>query len=382
MPNQRTFRPIGFIMLGFIALFSLPLSTLAGLPAAETPLNPAGQAYELNRDPGGALWVSDYGAGEVRRVNPTNGDYTAYAVGGGPSDARSDGGSDFWWVDAQFNQVGRLSVAGGSASLWSIPGSIGLYGSGLGSGGDLWVTDLVQPYLYHLTPSVSASELCTYTLPAAGVSDYLLVSGNQVWLGDWQNSRILRLDVTGEQFTGWDLTPGSRPTGMALDGGGNLWWADPTLGLLGRLSPTPGASQVITYTQPGVVNPTMLTLVDDKVWFSEPTRVGVLDPARAAGKSAGVASATYPGVPTCDPLADPVTTPIAAAPGTASWTDANYASVSSPAGWQVFQLPQGASAWGIAATSENIWLVDQGRQVLAKLPKKAESLLYIPLVMK
>ncbi len=139
---------------------------------------------------------------------------------------------------------------------------------------------------------------------------------------------------------------------------------------------------MITYTQPAVANPTMLTLVDEKAWFSEPTRVGVLDPARAAGKSAPIASATYPGVPNCDPIANPVTTPIAAVPGQASWTDANYASVSSPAGWQVFQLPPGASAWGIAATAENIWLVDQGRQVLAKLPKKAETLLYIPLVMK
>jgi streptogramin lyase len=371
-----------FFLLILAVMLALTATTLAAFIAQETPLNPAGQAYELNRDPGGALWVSDYGAGEVRRVDPVNGNYTAYAVGGGPSDARSDGGVHFWWVDAQFNQVGRLPVAGGSASLWSIPGSIGLYGTGLGTSGDIWVTDLIQPYLYHLTPTISATELCTYTLPSNGSSDYLLVNGSQIWLGDWQNNRLLRLDVSGEEFTSWQLAAGSRPTGMALDGGGDLWWADPTRGLLAHLIPTPGASQVITYTQPALANPTMLTLVDEKVWFSEPTRVGVLDPARAVGISAPIASATYPGTPSCDPIADPVTTPITATSGQASWTEGNYASVSSPPGWQVFQLPQGASAWGIAASAENIWLVDQGRQRLAKLPKKTETLLYIPLVIK
>jgi streptogramin lyase len=56
--------------------------------------------------------------------------------------------------------------------------------------------------------------------------------------------------------------------------------------------------------------------------------------------------------------------------------------VSSPTGWQVFQLQNGASAWGIAAQGDYIWLVDQGRQVLARLPKQTGSLVYLPLVLK
>jgi streptogramin lyase len=381
MHKLRLFLSFATIFLGLAAALSPSFGVLA-LTSQETPLNPAGEAYEINPDPGGILWISDYGAGEIRRVDPADGSYSAYVVGGGPSDARSDGAGSLWWVDAQFNQVGRLPLAGGNASLWEIPGSIGLYGSGLGSNGDIWITDLIQPYLYHLVPSVSSSELCTYTLPADGVSDYLLVDSGQVWLGDWQNNRILRLDVTGGEFTGWDLAAGSRPTGMALDGNGNLWWADPTQGLLARLTPTSGASQIITYTQPALVNPTMLTLVDDKVWYSEPTRVGILDPALAVSQPVNVSSSTYPGTPKCATLADPITTPIASTSGQASWTEASYASVTSPSGWQVFQLPQGASAWGISAQGDYIWLVDQGRQVLAKLPKQTGSQVFLPFVKK
>jgi hypothetical protein len=31
----------------------------------ETDLNPAGEAFEVNPDTAGTLWISDYGAGEI-----------------------------------------------------------------------------------------------------------------------------------------------------------------------------------------------------------------------------------------------------------------------------------------------------------------------------
>jgi hypothetical protein len=52
--------------------------------------------------------------------------------------------------------------------------------------------------------------------------------------------------------------------------------------------------------------------------------------------------------------------------------------------WQVFQLPADGSAWGIAALEENIWLVDNRRQVLAKFSKETQSLsmVYLPVVIR
>ncbi len=379
MYKLRMFLSFASILLGLTAALGLAAGALA-LTSQETPLNQSqtGEAYEINPDPQGILWVSDYGAGEVRRINPADGSFTAYKVGGGPSDARSDGAGDIWWVDAQFNQVGRLPLAGGSASLWEIPGSTGLYGTGLGVSGDIWVTDFVQPYLYHLSPS--ASELCTYTLPLDGTGDYLLVDEGNIWLGDYQNAQIDRLNVISDTFTTWSLPTGSRPTGMAIDGSGSLWWADTDRGLLASL--TPGTNQIITYTQSLALTPKMLTISDGLVWFSAQDKVGVLNPARAAGRSSTVQPQSQAVAKKCTPLAAPITTPITTSTGQAAWADVTYPSLFSPAGWQVFQLPTGASTWGIAAQGEHIWLVDQGRRVLAKLPKQTESQVFLPLIVK
>lgn len=377
MFKLRLFRSFAPILLGFAFALSLAAGALA-LTSQETPLNSTGEAYELNPDPQGILWISDYGAGEVRRVDPADGSYTAYKVGGGPTDARSDGTTSMWWVDAQFNQVGRLPLAGGSASLWEVPGSTGLYGTGLGASGDIWVTDFVQPYLYHLSPS--ASELCTYTLPLDGTSDYLLVDGDAVWLGDYQNAQIDRLNVISDTFTTWSLPTSSRPTGMALDGSGSLWWADTDRGLLASL--TPATNQVITYTQSLALTPKMLAISDGVVWFSAQDKVGVLNPAQATGRSSTVQPQSQLATKKCTPLAAPITTPITTSTGQAAWADAAYSPQSSAVGWHIFKLPSGSISQGIAAQGDDIWLVDQGRQVLAKFSKKIETQVFLPLIVK
>jgi streptogramin lyase len=378
MLRTRSFLTMVFVLLGLTLTLSLAAVALASLPVSETPLSSTGQAYEVNPDPQGALWISDYGAQEIRSYDPISSSYTIYPVGGRPSDAHSDGAGNLWWADFGSNMVGRFPIAGGSASLWEIPGSTGLYGTGLGANSDFWVTDANLSYLYHLTPSTS--EVCTYTLPLDGFSDYLVVSGSQVWLGDWWNNQIDRLDTDADTFTWWSLPVGSRPTGMALDDVGKLWWADPTQGNLGSLDPA--SNQVITYTQSIVHYPQMLTLVDGLVWYSDQDQVGILNPALDHGISITITPQSASATPKCSTLAQPTTTTITPTQGQVAWADVTYPSLSSPIGWQVFQLPQNASAWGIAAQGDNIWLVDQGRHVLARLPKQTEAKVYLPLIIK
>jgi virginiamycin B lyase len=384
MKKISQIRPLVFIFLSLVFGMSLVdaaqagRSAPAGLTTSETALNPAGEAYELNPDPQGILWISDYTAGEIWRVDPADGSHTVYPVGGGPSDARSDGAGNLWWVDAKFNQVGYLTTADNSVSLWDFTGAIALYGSGLGSSSDIWVTDTYANHLYHLSPT--ASEVCTYTLPSSGSSNYLVIDGSQGWLSDWVNSQVIRLETNGDTFNWWQLPAGSQPSGMALDGSGSLWWADSGRALLGYL--VPATNQIITYTQSTVQAPQMLTLADGRVWYSDQGKVGVLDPARAAGTSSIRIPQSISAVKTCSTSPAPFTTKVAPTTGQASWTDVTYPSVSSPSGWQVFRLPLGSSAWGIAATADNIWLVDQGRQVLARLPKQTQTLVYLPFVTK
>ena len=377
MFRMRGLVPLFLGLAGLIALLGLISRARADLSVQETDLNPAGVAFELSLDSQGMLWISDWGAGEIRRVNPATGAYTIFQVGGGPSDARSDGEGLVWWADFSGNRLGRLSVADGEASLWEIPGTTRLYGTGLDADGNIWVTDASGPHLYRLAPA--SSTLCTFTLPLDGLSDYLVVDGRHIWLGDWQNGQIDRLDVESETFAQWDLPADSYPEGMALDGNGNLWWADPILGQLARLEP--GANRLITYTQSVIGSPVMFSLAGEQAWYTDQGQsVGRLDPRLAPGTVITVPYNSEPAIPSCAPQLPPATNTVTVTIGQAAWNTVTYTTLFDQNGWQVFQLPAGSSPWGIVAAEDAVWVVDTDRRVLARI--KEQYRVYLPLVVR
>jgi streptogramin lyase len=362
-------------ILMLVCLLALAGSAQAALPAQETPLTAVGKAYEVNLDSQGVLWVSDANAGEIRAVNAASGAYKVYTVGGTPSDARGDGAGTAWWADFGSNKLSRLTTGNNKVTTWEIPDSIGLYSTGIDSSGDVWVSDYYASFLYKLDPA--ANELCSYAIPNFGVSEYLSTDGSRIWIGDYVNGRIVRLD--GTNFTWWNLPTNSYPRDVALDGNSRVWWTDLNKGYVGRLDPTAG--RIITFTPPVSGTPQMLTLLGGKVWYSQqgPGRVVKLDSVVASGITATVTSGSQVTSPSCSTLMPQAPVDITPTSGQASWTGQQYQTVLDQSGWQIYAMPAGGAPWGIAAT-DKIWLVDQGRQVLAKV--SPSSSLYLPMVIK
>jgi len=48
-------------------------------------------------------------------------------------------------------------------------------------------------------------------------------------------------------------------------------------------------------------------------------------------------------------------------------------------GWQIYQMPDTALPWGIAFEGGNIYVVDNGRQMLVKLPAYLNNV-FLPLI--
>lgn len=368
--KNRWLRLCFFILLCLLALAG-PVQ--AALLARETPLTASVTPSDLNLDSQGVLWVSDADAGKIRAVNTASGAYTIFPVGGSPSDARSDGVGTTWWVDFNSNDLGRLSTGSHQVTIWQIPGSTGLWGTALDQSGQVWANDGSDPYLYKLDPVTN--ELCKYTLPNSGVGEYLVLEQGRIWIGDYVNERIVRLD--GTTVTWWNLPTGSQPRDLALDGSGRVWWTD--LDYVGRLDP--GANSITIFTPPASGVPQMLTLVDGKVWYSQqgPGRVVELDPAAASGITATVTVGSATASPSCSTLPPLAPVSINPVPGQSSWNVTTYATLIDQAGWSIYEMPVDAAPYGIAGTDQ-IWLVDQGRQVLAKV--SPSSFIYLPMITK
>lgn len=337
----------------------------ADMAASETDLNPGGTAYEINIDDHGFLWISDNEADEIWQVDPVGQVYTIYHGINSPSDARRDAAGAVWWAEAGSNRLGRLSPPDEVVTLWEVPGAEKLFGTQVDAAGQIWATDFFHPHLYRF--DLSSTQLCTYTIPSDGASDYLTAQAEDIWLGDWKNDRIYKLTPALNLFTQWQLPADGYPEGLAFDGSGNLWWADSELGEVARLEPQ--SDRLTRFDPPTGGSPEMITILGEQVWYTEDSNgtVGMLDPATVTGTSFTLDQITIPATSTCGIQGPGTTTPVTTTTGLASWTQRIYPSVVDAGGWTIYELPEGAFPWGIAASGRNVWFVDNGRQVLGRL---------------
>lgn len=372
-------RKIRLSLVLIILLLALAGPALAELGGHELPLAEGGLAYEINPDPQGLLWISDYSAGEIWRIDPAGGSAAVYAVGGGPSDAHHDGAGMLWWGDADIGEIKRMPVAGGNITSTTVTAASGFYGSGMDGSGRLWLTDITLPKLYSL--DTQTDDQCTYTLPDLMTSDYLVASGDFVWMGDKANGRIARLQISTNDFITWNLDSGASPEGLALENPERLWWVDYYLEEVGVLDAT--AKTVTTYTLPVQGFPRMISLRQGLAWFSlENAGFGVLDPAAAEGTSRPVEpqpGKLFPDPGSCLKGTESVTGSANPVPLQTNWAEVVFPTLYRGGGWTIYELEAGAKPWGIAALEET-WVVDQGRQKLVRTRQSYP--VYLPMIQK
>jgi streptogramin lyase len=359
--------PLSFISaMGLVVVLGISGAAGAQLAVQETPLNVEGGAYEINADAGGVLWISENGAEEIWGLGPTSGAYTVYHGAGRVSDARRAGDGSVWWIDQREDSLRRLWPDSGEFTTWRIPGATTLLGTAIDETGAIWLSQFFDPEVYRFT--VGSSELCTYIVGPIGGSNYVLANGSDIWLGDWINDTIRRLEPGSGVLTSWPLPSNSSPEGLAIDGDGHLWWADPDRHHLARLEPEEG--RLTTYALPWGSLPQMVAVSGGRIWYTEDWEgsVGRLDPALASGDSKTVISDTTTLTPVCSQISLDTTGVLTTSSGSAAWASAVYTSVVDADGWSIHELPsEDAYPWGIAASRGEVWMVDYGRQVLARL---------------
>jgi hypothetical protein len=242
----------------------------------------------------------------------------------------------------------------------------------------VWVTDYAEDHFYSF--ELSSTEVCTYTIPGEGASDYLLIDGDSLWLGDYYNGRIISLDLTGSQYIYWDFPIAIWPEGMVLDDNSDLWWADLEQGELFRLDSD--INQATRYAPPLTLNnPAFVTTMGDQVWYTDwEGRLGALQPDEVSGVTLDVDRFTLDIDPTCGSTSLVETMAVTTTVGIVDWAQNTYPSLVNSGGWSIYELPADNLPWGINSSDDYIWFVDNGRQVLGRTPIILEQYLYLPLL--
>lgn len=345
----------------------------------EADLHPYSNAYELNSGTDGDVYVTDSSAGEIWQVSAT-GAYTSHQLFLEFIDARPDSAGDIWW--AALDTFGRVNVHQGSVTKWSVPGAFGLWGSAFDDQGRVWFTEETGSlsrfdstsieeagsHAYRFDPI--STEVCSYTVSA--YSSYIVVQQGFVWLGNWGNDRIYRLDPAADQADWW-VIPGAnpRPAGLALDDEGTLWFADSGLGSL--ISLDADQDLMTEYPLPLGTKPQMIDIREDGIWYTEDGSgtIGVLDPATASGIPTTPATGSLSVVETCTILGAGTTNSINAVTGNLDWAAATLEPAYDQGGWLIYELPSGAGPWGITSASGYVWASDVDRSKLLRLSPAA-----------
>ena len=277
-----------------------------------------------------------------------------------------------WYTDST-NLFGYLSPGTGQITTWlaGLEGEVQLWGVAFDGSGRVWMPESFGSSSKFWSFNPSSRQLCGYALTDGVSSYYALYHGGALWLANWADDRIVKF-VPGPgaepgTATWWPLPNDSSPRGLAFDAGGNFWFADHKTKALRRFNES--GSTLTTYLLPSGTMPRMVTVIGEKIWYSETASgmVGFLDPGAASGTPHTLAPESETITPTCTTLAAGSVSSAAGVPGTLAWTATSWPQIYGAGGWTVYDLPEGGYPWGIAAYSGRPWVVDQGRAVLADM---------------
>jgi streptogramin lyase len=360
--------------------------TVADIVVSEASAGAGGSSlWELNRDAAGMLYTSDYDLGRIFAVNPATGAYTRFEFGHTPSDVKPDANGALWWSDF-LSAFGMTDPNSGLTTYWSLDASLSPSGLAPDASGNIWLAQSSAAALLRFTPT--SRQLCSFNVfGASGGGDYPIFYNGMLWVGDTEANRILRFDPETNQLRWWILPAGSAaPEGLTFDADGQLWWAGQQLGQLGRLAPATG--EAVIYALSASARPIMVAAGAAVIWYSDESgKVGFVDPTRAAGSAAPLASDTANVSPTCSTLPPGSTLTAAKSSGSLSFTDKNWRlAPGSPVGVTTYMGPASDQPQphplGLAFSDGRAWFTDYARGTLVRMPVEPENRLYLPLVIR
>ena len=248
--------------------------------------NPRG----ITRGPDGRLWIAEAAVtGAIARVDG-DGTVTEFDTGvtGRPVDVAAGPDGNVWFVAQSPSGIGRVAPDG-TITMFSAGLTANSDPSAIAAGddGNLWFTESADPgRLGRITPDGAITEnsigLPSNMAPtdiAAGPDGnvWFTLAGDPGGIGRITPEGVFKVFKAGPGATGADLTPNSRPTGIASGTDGALWFTESAgPGRIGRITT---GGEVTEYTEgltpdraPWMIAPGP----DGNMWFTENANPGAL----------------------------------------------------------------------------------------------------------
>jgi streptogramin lyase len=243
--------------------------------------NDASPSFEdIVAGPDGALWMTDWGDGEIVRMT-TTGTFSVYSLNGGvPNGITAGPDHALWFVDNYFQgaAIGRITT-GGRITLFTkgISSGTGLQDIAVGPDGALWFTEQIGDRIGRITKRGKITEYSAGITP--GSQPFSIAAGpdGALWFTEMAGGRIGRITTTGnvtEYSRG--ITPTEEPIDLAAGSDGAMWFTEYeivgsyhiTASKIGRITMS-GKIAEFSKIDPKSAPTTIVRGPDDNMWFVE-----------------------------------------------------------------------------------------------------------------
>jgi streptogramin lyase len=247
-----------------------------------------GSPKGITRGPDGNLWIAESAVtGAVTRVNP-DGSATEFDTGlvGQPYDVASGPDGNVWFTAHSPSSIGRVAPDGTitqfSAGLNGQPDAIAA-----GPDGNLWFTESGDPgRIGRITPDGSITEN-SIGLPAnMAPTDIAAGPDGNMWftlaagvggIGRITPEGVFKIFMPAAGESKVDLTPNSRPTGIAAGSDGALWFTESASpGRIGRITTDGDVTEYSDGLTPDRAPWMIAPGPDGNMWFTENANPGAL----------------------------------------------------------------------------------------------------------
>jgi virginiamycin B lyase len=242
--------PFAARLLGLtIGLFGLLLVPSVASAIDEFPVGP--KPGGITTGPDGALWFTEEGDNANAGIGrlTTSGVYTRYPIAGSgivPDKITTGPDGALWFTEFGGNRIGRIDTAGNITEFSNAGGNP----SGITAGpGGLWYTAQGSNSIRRITVNGTIDAIYPITTSNSEPSDIVFAEG-RLWFTESHPSvnKIGALDPSippapsgqPQPIVEYGTTAGSEPSGIIVTAGGILWFTEPGINAIGRIT-TAGA---------------------------------------------------------------------------------------------------------------------------------------------
>jgi streptogramin lyase len=280
--------------------------------------------------PDGNLWFTEYEAGKIGRIRPSNAQILEFPSPHGPVLGIASGSDGSLWFTVSLPEgvIGQMTTDGVVTGFFNVPtfGSLP-YAITAGPDGNLWftesgtnkigrittagvITEFVLPSVPGLPRAITAgpdgnvwfTEQSPYAAvgritPAGVITEFVIsnvggigplagiTSGpdGNLWFTEFGAGKIGRIDTAGNLIGEFVIpTPNSQPLDIAASPDGNLWFTESRVNQIGRVT-SYGTFTELAIPTPNSSPSGVVTSLDGNIWFTEASEevsnVGRLDSA-------------------------------------------------------------------------------------------------------